>query len=369
MANIVSKIVLTGGPCAGKTTALARIEQDLQEKGYYVLIVSESATELIKGGIRPFGNNSISMLDFQKIIIPYQLKKEETYEDAIKYIPNDQKVIIIFDRGVMDNKAYISNSEFNQILNNYNLSQIELLDNYDMVIHLVTSAFGKEECYTLNNNQARTETISEAVIMDRKTLNAWSGHNNLVIIDNKDDFEDKINDVLTAIHNFLGNPILLKKQKLYTVDLSEDLLITDCEEIFLEYFYLESNDYEKRIKKRTQNNQTTYYLTIQKREIDGTSKIIMDKKITEKEANKMLSTYKIISSLEKTRYCFSKNKQYFKLDVFPDSDIGLLQIDVTTANSQIILPQELKILKEVTNNLKYQSFNISMKKNDKIKKM
>lgn len=156
---------------------------------------------------------------------------------------------------------------------------------------------------------------------------------------------------------------------MYTVDLSEDLLITDCEEIFLEYFYLESNDYEKRIKKRTQNNQTTYYLTIQKREIDGTSKIIMDKKITEKEANKMLSTYKIISSLEKTRYCFSKNKQYFKLDVFPDSDIGLLQVDVTTANSQIILPQELKILKEVTNNLKYQSFNISMKKNDKIKKM
>lgn len=102
MADIVSKIVLTGGPCAGKTTALARIEQDLQEKGYYVLIVSESATELIKGGIRPFGNNGISMLDFQKIIIPYQLKKEETYEDAIKYIPNDQKVIIIFDRGVMD---------------------------------------------------------------------------------------------------------------------------------------------------------------------------------------------------------------------------------------------------------------------------
>ena len=47
----IAKIVITGGPCAGKTTALARIEQDLSEKGYHVFIVGESATELIKGGI------------------------------------------------------------------------------------------------------------------------------------------------------------------------------------------------------------------------------------------------------------------------------------------------------------------------------
>lgn len=365
MAEIVSKIVLTGGPCAGKTTALARIEQNLQEKGYYTLIVSESATELIKGGIKPFGDASVKMFDFQKIIIPYQLSKENAYEEAIKYLPSDKKYVIIYDRGVMDNKAYISNDEFNEILVEQNLNQIELLDRYDMVIHLVTAALGKEEYYTLDNNQARTETLEEAIRMDNRTLNAWTGHNNLVIIDNKDNFEDKINNVLTTIHNFLGNPISLKKQKLYTIDLSKSSLIDNCEEISLEYFYLESDDYERRIKKRTQNNQTTYYLTIQKREEDGLSKIIMDKKLTEKEAKKILSSKNIKSTLKKTRYCFSINKQYFKLDVFLNSDIGLLQVDVNT--NKISLPQELKILEEVTNDTNYQSYNISL--NKKIKKL
>ena len=56
-----AKIVLTGGPCAGKTTALSKIEEHLEECGYKVMVVSESATELIKGGIRPFGE---SKLDF-----------------------------------------------------------------------------------------------------------------------------------------------------------------------------------------------------------------------------------------------------------------------------------------------------------------
>ena len=72
MGKIVSKIVLTGGPCAGKTSALTKIEEELTEKGYKVFIVGESATELIKGGIKPFGNNSIDCLDFQRIILKYQ---------------------------------------------------------------------------------------------------------------------------------------------------------------------------------------------------------------------------------------------------------------------------------------------------------
>lgn len=55
MGKIVGKIVLTGGPCAGKTSALTKVEEELTEKGYKVFIVSESATELIRGGIKPFG--------------------------------------------------------------------------------------------------------------------------------------------------------------------------------------------------------------------------------------------------------------------------------------------------------------------------
>ena len=61
------KIVLTGGPCAGKTTALTRLEESLVEKGFHVFIVGESATELIKGGARKKDKNAIDMVDYQKL--------------------------------------------------------------------------------------------------------------------------------------------------------------------------------------------------------------------------------------------------------------------------------------------------------------
>ena len=43
----VHKIVVTGGPCGGKTTALSRIKIELSRLGYTVLVVPESATQLI----------------------------------------------------------------------------------------------------------------------------------------------------------------------------------------------------------------------------------------------------------------------------------------------------------------------------------
>ena len=104
---LVGKICLTGGPCAGKTTALSAIEENLQEQGYNVLIVPESATELIKGGIRPFGKKSVDFLLFQNLIMNYQLNKERIYEEAANSL--EGKTVIIYDRGVMDNKdKYIS---------------------------------------------------------------------------------------------------------------------------------------------------------------------------------------------------------------------------------------------------------------------
>lgn len=49
----ITKIVVTGDPCAGKTTALSRIVKEFSEIGYQVLCVPETATELILGGVTP----------------------------------------------------------------------------------------------------------------------------------------------------------------------------------------------------------------------------------------------------------------------------------------------------------------------------
>ena len=169
------KIVLTGGPCAGKTTAMQRIVQEFTEKGYNVLVIGETATELINGGIKPFGDNALDMLEFQNYVLDLQITKELLYERVLSNY--EQDTIILCDRGIMDNRAYISDEEFKQLLKNRNINEMDVMSSYDLVIHLVTAADGAEEFYTLANNSARTETPAQAILADRKTMDSWLGHN------------------------------------------------------------------------------------------------------------------------------------------------------------------------------------------------
>jgi len=46
----VFRILLTGGPCAGKTTSLAKLQEQLDSKGFRVYCVPEAATLMMKGG-------------------------------------------------------------------------------------------------------------------------------------------------------------------------------------------------------------------------------------------------------------------------------------------------------------------------------
>ena len=63
----VKKVVLTGGPCAGKTTALAKIHKEFTELGYQVFIVSEGATEVIRSGAKPFGEIKVPNYIFETV--------------------------------------------------------------------------------------------------------------------------------------------------------------------------------------------------------------------------------------------------------------------------------------------------------------
>ena len=109
----ISKIVVTGGPCGGKTTALSRIQRDLSHLGYTVLIVPETATALIAGGVAPWtcGTNE----EYQKCQMELQLQKERIFERAAATMARD-KILIVCDRGELDNKVYMTDEEFGHVL-------------------------------------------------------------------------------------------------------------------------------------------------------------------------------------------------------------------------------------------------------------
>ena len=78
-----------------------------------MLFVPETATELISGGVCPWttGTN----LDYQIVQCKLQRFKEQMFDEAVRTMPQD-KFLIVCDRGMLDNKAYMTDQEFDKCL-------------------------------------------------------------------------------------------------------------------------------------------------------------------------------------------------------------------------------------------------------------
>ena len=60
--------------------------------------------------------------------------------------------------------------------------------------------------------------------------------------------------------------------------------------------------------------------------------------------------------IRKTRYCLTYDSQYFEIDVYPFwNDQAILEIELSDENAEIRFPQELKVLKEVTEDPAYKN--------------
>lgn len=350
----VWSFVLTGGPCSGKTTGLSTIEQELGNRGYAVLIVPETATELISTGIRPFGTTALNLLDFQYVLLDKQLHKELLYSQVASSLLGSDKIVILHDRGIIDNKSYITNEQFQKLLSDHGLDEVTARDRYDAVFHLVTAADGAEEFYTLANNTARTETPEQARDLDKRSIANWNGHPHLRIIDNSTDFEKKMKRLMNEVYSVLGDPIPLEIERKYLIkrpSLEEMSFFVPLTMVDIVQTYLTSSGgVERRVRQRGQGGNFSYYLT-EKREIDGGLKRAeSEKKISEKEYLRYLTEMDpSLSPIVKRRICFPYNGQYFEMDFFNFStDLALLEIELTNERDSVDLPYFINVVKDVT---------------------
>lgn len=203
MGKLIAKIALTGGPCAGKTTTISRIEEHLNDLGYHVLTVNECATETIKNGIRPFGKNAVGVYEFENEILNLQLYKERRFKDFIKNYPDDTKIIILCDRGAVDVCAYLGIDEYKRMLKENHLNGDDLLKEYDLVIHMITVAANLENRYSNSNNKARFEDSQEAIDVDNNIKEAWRDYPNMKVVPVCEYLEDKIHMAINYVDELL----------------------------------------------------------------------------------------------------------------------------------------------------------------------
>ena len=354
----ITKIVITGGPCAGKTTGMSRIQREFTEKGYCVLFIPETATELISGGVAPWTLKSNA--DYQSCQMKLQLRKEAIFEEAAQKIKSYDNILIVCDRGTLDNKAYMSDSEFAEVLSDMGLNETELRDGYDAVFHLTTAAKGAEEFYTTANNSARTETVEQAREKDDKLISAWTGHPHFRIIDNSTGFDGKMKRLISEIASFLGIPEPMEIERKFLIEYpNTELLENDpvCRKVEIIQTYLKSNsDCEIRIRQRGENGGYTYSKT-EKRTVNGLKRVEIEQRLTKDEYLALLmeaDTEK--RQIRKTRYCLTHNSLYFEIDVYPFwKDRATVEIELCDENAKISFPECIKVIREVTDDPAYKN--------------
>ena len=307
----INKIVITGGPCAGKSTALTWIQAEYTKKGYNVIFVPESATELILAG---FSSSTLhSDIEFQALMLKDQLHKEKLFEEYAKKLDGD-KILIVCDRGAMDGKAYIKPDEYEQMLKYLGLTEVELRDNYDAVFHLVTTAIGAQEYYTLENNKARYEKIEDAAKSDKKTLQAWTGHPHLRVIDNSTDFQGKMRRLIKEISTYLGEvePYEIERKFLIKYpDLKQLEKISKKVEIIQTYLDA-TNGQELRIRQRGDGKNFVYTKT-RKWKVNDVKRVEFESRISKEEYLSLLMDIDTNrTQIRKSRYCLVYNTQYMK---------------------------------------------------------
>lgn len=361
MDKAISKIVLTGGPCAGKTTALSWIKNAFTQKGYAVLIVPETATELITGGVAPW--TCRSNREYQVFQMRLQAEKEKIFEEAARGM-KEEKVLIVCDRGALDNRAYMDDLEFSSVLAAIGANEVELRDTYDAVFHLVTAAKGALDCYTTENNEARRESPEEAAALDDKLIAAWTGHPHLRVIDNATDFKEKLQRLIAEISSFLGEPEPMEIERKYLIEYPDLAWLENqdnCRRVEIIQTYLRSDtDEEVRVRQRGAGGDFVYYET-RKKKISDVKRVEVERRLTRSEyLARLLDADTSRHQIRKTRYCLTYDNQYFEIDVYPFwDDRAIMEIELRDEDQEIHIPKQVRVIREVTGEEAYTNASLA----------
>ena len=167
-------IVLTGGPCGGKTTLMGELRAEDPHAQRWIM-VPEAAPLLFQAGLD--GRRK----EFQKAVVRLQIAQEDACAEAAR--PGQ---VLLCHRGTLDPLAYWlrngrDETEFFALIKR---SCADQLQHYAGVIRLQTAAIGAEAFYRRWPDAHRLETVAQAAEIDRLCGRVWSKHRHYVVIEN-----------------------------------------------------------------------------------------------------------------------------------------------------------------------------------------
>ena len=366
MSNI-TKIVLTGGPCAGKTTALVRVIEHFSSLGFKVFTIPEVPTLFTQSGMNYLTTNKGFFYQGEKATLEIQLALEDKFQRMAQEC--QEPCVIVCDRGAMDISAYMAPEMWLDITRAVGTSTAELRQRYDAVLHLVSAADGAEQYYTTANNAQRYEQMNEeglriARSLDKKVIHAWTGHPHLRVINNHDDFEAKMRRVIKEISGVLGLPQPIEEERKYIVELTGQLP-DDCIESEITQTYLTAEPgNEVRLRKRGWQGKYVYVHTSKQKNSD-TEEVVTERQINNNLYEMMLGLADPTRfTIQKIRRSFIWKGQYFEIDTYqgPLQGLVILETKGIAEGEPVKFPPFLKVKEEITGKEKYYNYNLAKQK-------
>lgn len=363
----IKKIVLTGGPCAGKTTALVKIVEYFSGMGYKVFSIPEVPTLYSTAGWNYLTPNRDLYYGGERAILETQLALEDQFMRLAEVCT--KPVLIVCDRGALDISAYIKPEEWEEITAMAGTDTNALRERYDAVLHLVSAADGAEQYYTTATNATRYEKADEEGLrlareLDKKVIDAWSGHGHLRVINNHDDFENKLNRVLTEISKVVGLPLQAQEERIFRVELTGEIPECSVSEITQTYLVSEPGS-EVRLRRREWSGGKVVNVHRSKKRINDNEVIETERQVDNNLYEQMLSQadpYR--ATIRKKRQSFIWKGQFFEIDTFlePVSNLVMMETKGVTEKETVNFPPFVKVLEDVTGNSKYLNYNIALRR-------
>ncbi|OGZ05388.1 MAG: hypothetical protein A3C93_05075 [Candidatus Lloydbacteria bacterium RIFCSPHIGHO2_02_FULL_54_17] len=358
----VPKLALSGGPGGGKTKLAKFIAKKAAAKGYVAQVVPEAATILMDSGVSPHGGRA-KLLDFQHAVLKETLSRERFAEEAL-LAGGHEKPLLIFDRGVPDIGAYVSENDYRSLLKEHGLSHHALSRDgrYDAVVYMRTAADGAERHYSNRSNKFRSEDLDAARALDRRTLDAWIGHQHLSVVGNSyNSFRGKLEAGWREACRLLGIPEPREIEKRYLVkpvDFTALGIPHRTIDVTQHYLALpRHNDETNRVRSWGEDGHATYTFT-RKRMITPGEMEEIEEHISE-TAFAQFTKYQdqTTVAITKRRTCFVYKDQYFMYDEFLSGRPGLtvLEIEIASQKSTVLLPPFVTVLEDVTFDREYSS--------------
>ena len=104
--NQIKKIVLTGGPCAGKTTAMVKVIEHFSSLGYKVFTIPEVPTMFTQAGMNYLTSNKDFFFEGEKATFQTQINLEDSFQRMAETLQHHRL------RSWYDGYFYLSHSRF-----------------------------------------------------------------------------------------------------------------------------------------------------------------------------------------------------------------------------------------------------------------